>query len=79
MMIGMLVTEQNKASVVLPILQALSGGTFVYLVCCSLLIQEFHGGIVQSKTTAFMKMLFFIIGGSIVLILIAVAPDPHGH
>ena len=79
MMIGMLATEKNKGSLVLPILQALSGGSFVYLVCCSLLIQEFHQIKSQSKMLAASKMIFFMIGGSIVLALIAMAPDPHGH
>jgi len=42
MSIGMAVGSSNHDSPFLSILQALSGGTFVYLACCDLLIHEFH-------------------------------------
>jgi len=42
MSIGMAVGQSNHNTPFLSILQALSGGTFVYLACCDLLIHEFH-------------------------------------
>ena len=44
MVVGMILGEQ-EANMSLISIQALSGGTFVYLACCDLLIHEFH----QSK------------------------------
>jgi solute carrier family 39 (zinc transporter), member 1/2/3 len=78
MIIGLAVSENKKTSIALPILQALSGGTFVYLVCCDLLIHEFHSHKNQSKMLAFLKMMMFIFGATIVVVLIAVAPA-HDH
>ena len=78
MIVGLAVSESNKTSIALPILQALSGGTFVYLVCCDLLIHEFHSHKNQSKLLAFLKMMMFIFGATIVIVLIAVAPA-HDH
>ena len=40
--IGMAIGESNHDTPLLSILQALSGGTFVYLACCDLLVHEFH-------------------------------------
>jgi len=42
MSIGMALGKTNHDTPFLSILQALSGGTFVYLSCCDLLIHEFH-------------------------------------
>jgi zinc transporter 1/2/3 len=44
MLVGMILGEQ-EVNMSLISIQALSGGTFVYLACCDLLIHEFH----QSK------------------------------
>ena len=41
MVTGMILGEQEE-NMGLIIIQALSGGTFVYLACCDLLIHEFH-------------------------------------
>jgi zinc transporter ZupT len=41
MIIGMILGDQD-ASMALVAIQALSGGTFIYLACCDLLIHEFH-------------------------------------
>ena len=40
MVIGMIVGESESAGA-LSVCQALSGGTFVYLACCHLLIEDF--------------------------------------
>ena len=45
MVAGMILGDQQENMTLISI-QALSGGTFVYLACCDLLIHEFH----QSKT-----------------------------
>ena len=42
MTIGMIVGSTKHDTPLMSILQALSGGTFVYLACCDLLIHEFH-------------------------------------
>ena len=42
MAIGMGVGQSNHDTPLLSVLQAISGGTFVYLACCHLLIHEFH-------------------------------------
>lgn len=42
MIIGMVIGKSNHETPLLSILQAISGGTFVYLSCCHLLIHEFH-------------------------------------
>jgi len=42
MAIGMGVGETNHDTPLLSILQAISGGTFIYLACCDLIIHEFH-------------------------------------
>jgi len=43
MIIGIIIGEtSDKNSLGLLVIQALSGGTFVYLACCDLLIHEFH-------------------------------------
>ena len=78
LIIGMVTSEKNKTSLALPILQALAGGTFVYLVCCDLLVHEFHANKNQSKMDAFLKMTFFILGCAIVITLVATAPA-HSH
>lgn len=44
MIVGMILGDQDENMTLISI-QALSGGTFVYLACCDLLIHEFH----QSK------------------------------
>ena len=41
MIVGMILGEQ-EVNMSLISIQALSGGTFVYLACCDLLIHEFH-------------------------------------
>jgi zinc transporter ZupT len=41
MIVGMIVGEQEENMALITI-QGLSGGTFVYLACCDLLIHEFH-------------------------------------
>jgi hypothetical protein len=41
MIVGMILGEQDVNMSLISI-QALSGGTFVYLACCDLLIHEFH-------------------------------------
>ena len=41
MVTGMILGKQEE-NMALIIIQALSGGTFVYLACCDLLIHEFH-------------------------------------
>jgi solute carrier family 39 (zinc transporter), member 1/2/3 len=41
MIVGMIIGEQEENMTLITI-QALSGGTFVYLACCDLLIHEFH-------------------------------------
>jgi zinc transporter ZupT len=46
MIIGISIKETASTSLTMPLLNALSGGTFVYLACCDLLIREFH----QNKT-----------------------------
>jgi zinc transporter ZupT len=42
MTIGMSIQESDETLLVFPIIQALSGGTFVYIACCDLLIHEFR-------------------------------------
>jgi len=42
MAIGIGVGESKQDTPLLSILQALSGGSFIYLACCHLLIEEFH-------------------------------------
>ena len=41
MVVGMILGEQEENMTLISI-QALSGGTFVYLACCDLMIHEFH-------------------------------------
>jgi len=83
MAIGMGVGQTNHDTPFLSILQALSGGTFVYLACCDLLIHEFHND--HSKESGrdlvfsrILKLLTMFAGGGLVTALIALAPE-HGH
>lgn len=78
MIIGMSIQESDETLLVLPIIQALSGGTFVYLACCDLLIHEFHHNKGQSKLLAAIKMGVMCFGAAIVITLIGVAPA-HDH
>lgn len=67
-------------------MQGLAGGTFIYLGCCDLIIHVFHEGNksldLTDKTSVycvrFLRLVAFLLGGSVVLILTAVTPK-HSH
>ena len=63
---------------ILIIIQCLTGGVFIYLACCDLLIHEFHNAKFVSKLDNFKKFVAMCFGSSVVLILIAFAPA-HSH
>jgi len=77
MLVGMIVdtTEPNMAIVTI---QALSGGVFVYLACCDLLIHQFHHAPFVSKCLNLQKYIGMCCGAAIVITLIAIAPA-HSH
>jgi uncharacterized membrane-anchored protein len=77
MILGMIAQEEFNG-LVLMIIQALSGGIFVYLACCDLLIHEFHQAKYSTKMDNCLKYLAMCTGSAVVLIIIAIAPS-HAH
>ena len=79
--IGTVVGSSGNA-LTLSILQALSGGTFIYLACCDLLVHEFWGDKKHqqedTKTGACMKYLSILMGSAVVIIILALSPK-HEH
>jgi len=76
MIIGMNIdSEPNMALVVI---QALSGGVFIYLACCDLLVHQFHSAPFISKQLQMAKFMSMTFGSCIVIFLIAIAPA-HSH
>jgi len=75
--IGMIAADMGSG-LVLMIIQALSGGIFIYLACCDLIIHQFHQAKFESKMGNLLKVFAMCIGVAIVLIIIAVAPA-HRH
>ena len=56
----------------------MSGGVFVYLACCDLLIHQFHHAPFVSKCENLKKYIAMCCGAGIVIFLIAIAPA-HEH
>jgi zinc transporter ZupT len=77
MLVGMLV-DTSGPSMTLVVIQAMSGGVFVYLACCDLLIHQFHHAPFVSKTENLKKYVAMCMGSAIVITLIAIAPS-HEH
>lgn len=93
MITGMILGKQETNMGLISI-QAISGGTFIYLAACDLLIHEFHSKSSNNtknltelqldelnrkeKLMAFYKFLAVVFGASIVIILVSIA-DPHSH
>jgi len=63
---------------ILMIIQSLTGGIFIYLACCDLLIHEFHHAKFISKTENFKKFVAMCFGSAVVLVIIAIMPA-HAH
>ena len=61
-LIGMAVTESNK--LVDTIFMSTSGGTFIYVACSEIVINEFDKGGLQ-----WLKMLLFFIGGLLITVM----------
>ena len=79
MLIGMIL-EEVSSNMGIVFIQAFSGGTFVYLACCDLLIHEFHNEHTEGndKCSNFGKFMMMLVGSAIVVTLIALAPA-HTH
>ena len=79
MLIGMILGE-TSSNMGIVFIQAFSGGTFIYLACCDLLIHEFHNEHLDGndKLSNFGKFMMMIFGSAIVVTLIAMAPA-HAH
>lgn len=73
----------GQASLPIIVLQSLAAGTFIYLSCCNLIVDQFHNGDKDLKkapiTTIYIiraiKMLLFFLGVAIVLICVVVEPS----
>lgn len=94
MLCGMLLNEV-ETGLGLVIIQAMSGGTFVYLACCDLLVHEFHsdhdaeeikyesiGG--EKKAVKEMRMLPFykfacVLLGSAIVVTLVAIAPAHEH
>jgi zinc transporter ZupT len=79
MLLGMILGEVSS-SIGLVIVQGFSGGTFIYLACCDLLIHEFHNDHADGndKASNCGKFTMILLGSAIVGTLIALAPA-HQH
>jgi len=77
MLIGMIV-DTSEPNMALVVIQAMSGGVFVYLACCDLLIHQFHHAPFVSKADNLKKYFAMCLGSAIVITLIAIAPA-HEH
>ena len=88
MIIGMNIGKAEHNTPILSIIQALSGGTFVYLACCDFLVHEFFEKDKHNKKETikkpnerlirFFKFLSMLLGAAIAIILVAIAPG-HSH
>ena len=77
MLLGILL-DQTVSEIHLVIIQSFSGGTFIYLSACDLIIHQFHDESGSSKSYLFCKFFSMLTGSLIVIILIATAPT-HEH
>ena len=71
MLIGMSIGS-SSSNLGLVIVQAISGGTFIYIAIFDLLIHEFH---LKKDKSNLLKFASTMLGSAIVLALIAATPE----
>jgi len=56
------------------IFHSLSGGTFIYVACSEIIVQEF-----ERKGSPSLKMLLVFLGGLLIALLWLIGGHDHGH
>ncbi len=70
--IGMQISDSNK--LVDTVFLSISGGTFIYVACSEIIVNEFDKG-----TKQWVKMLLVLLGGIVISLLWFLDKHDHGH